>query len=100
MPNKQSALRDNQSIPADGLHKRTDDRHRIGTDAKGRAHYADPILGAVWVTVNGELAHVEPTRGVERWVNYTTKRVGWDDCRYSTESTAEWLAGALTEVGE
>ena len=83
------------TISAEELSARTDDRHALGTDAKARRHYADPILGAVWVTVDDQIAHVEETQDVERWVAYTTERVGWTDCRYSTKSTAEWLADNL-----
>ena len=80
------------TIPAEELSARTDTWHRLGTDAKARRHYADPILGVVWVTVDDQIAHVEKTQGVERWIAYTAEHVGWKDCRYSTKSTAEWLA--------
>ena len=80
------------TISAEELSARTDDRHALGIDAKARRHYADPILGAVWVTVNDQIAHVE------RWVSYTAEHVGWEDCRYSTKSTAEWLADNLANT--
>ena len=86
------------SISAEELSARTDDRHSLGIDAKARQHYVDPLLGAVWVTVDDQIAHVEETKDVERWVTYTAEHVGWEDCRYSTKSTAKWLADALTDT--
>lgn len=86
------------TISAEELSARTDDRHSLGTDAKARHHYADPILGAVWVTVDDQIAHVEETQDVEQWVTYTAEHVGWTDCQYSTKSTAEWLADTLANA--
>ena len=86
------------SISAQELSARTDDRHALGTDAKARRHYADPILGAVWVTVDDQIVHVEETQDVERWVYYTAEHVGWKDCRYSTKPTAEWLTDILANT--
>ena len=86
------------TISAEELSARTDDRHSLGIDAKARHHYADPILGAVWVTVDDQIAHVEQTEDIERWVNYTAEHVGWEDCRYSIQSTAEWLVDILAET--
>ena len=86
------------TISTQELSARTDSRHCLGTDAKARRHYADPILGAVWVTVEDQIAHVEETQDVERWVTYTAENVGWKDCRYSTKSTAEWLADNLANT--
>ena len=85
------------TISAEELSARTDDRHSLGIDAKARQHYADPILGAVWVTVDDQIAHVEQTQNVERWVTYTAEHVGWEDCRYSTKSTAKWLANIFAD---
>ena len=86
------------TISTQELSARTDSRHCLGTDAKARRHYADPILGAVWVIVDDQIAHIEQTQDVERWVTYTAEHVGWTDCRYSTKSTAEWLTAALADT--
>ena len=86
------------TISAQELSARTDTWHRLGTDTKARRHYADPLLGAVWVTVDDRIAHVEQTGDVEQWVHYTAEHVGWKDCQYSTKSTAEWLADILTDT--
>ena len=86
------------SISAEELSARTDSRHCLGTDSKARRHYTDPILGAVWVTADDQIAHVEETQDVERWITYTAEHVGWKDCRYSTKSTAEWLADNLANA--
>ena len=86
------------TISAQELSARTDTRHRLGTDAKARRHYADPILGAVWVTVDNQIAHIEQTQDVERWVTYTAEHVGWKYCRYSTKSTAEWIADTIADA--
>lgn len=88
------------TIRAEELSARTDDRHVLGIDTKARHHYADPILGAVWVTVDDQIAHIERTDNVEQWVAYTAEHVGWDECRYSTKSTAEWLAEILTTTAQ
>ena len=86
------------TISAEELSARTDSWHRLGIDAKARRHYADPLLGAVWVTVDDQIAHVEETQDVERWVAYTAEHVGWTDCRYSTKSTAEWLTDNIVDT--
>ena len=77
------------SICTKELSARTDAYHH---------HYADPLLGAVWVTHNNEIAHVEPTQEIEQWVTYTSEKVGWTQCNYSTQSLAEWLATTLQEA--
>ena len=84
-------------LPREELSVRTDDRHQIGIDAKDRHHYVDPLLGVIWVTIDDKIAHVEPTHEVERWVTYTADHVGWTTCNYSSQSTADWLATALTQ---
>jgi hypothetical protein len=78
--------------------RRTDDRHRLGTDAKGRTHYADAVLGAIWVTTNDEIAHIEQTDAIAQWVAYTREHVGWQNCQYSTQPTGEWLVDTLAEA--
>ena len=86
------------TITTQELDDRTDSYHHLGTDSKDRHHYADPLLGAVWVTLNDEIAHVEPTKEIEQWVTYTSEHVGWAQCNYSTQSLAEWLATTLQEA--
>lgn len=81
------------------LNARTDDRHRLGTDAKGRDHYVDAHLGVVWVTADDSIEHIEQTSDVSGWVAYTRERVGWQDCRYSDESIVEWLDQELARMG-
>lgn len=76
----------------------TDDRHCLGRDAKGRLHYCDAVLGVVWVVVDSTIAHIEQTRDIGRWVDYTTTQVGWDECRYDESSLAVWLSDALSGV--
>lgn len=76
----------------------TDDRHCLGRDAEGRAHYCDVTAGVVWVVVGDEIVHVEQTKEIARWVDYTATHVGWDVCRYDNCSLSEWLADTLSEV--
>ena len=86
-----------QYFSIDQLFARTNTYHHLGIDSKNRHHYADPLLGAVWVTIDDEIAHIESTKAIEQWVTYTSEYVGWSTCNYSTQSLAEWLATALQE---
>lgn len=81
-------------IVTEELDGRTDRRHRIGVDSKGRAHYADAALGAVWVVVDEEIAHVE-SASVSEWVEFVADGVGWESCTYDDRPLGEWLADAL-----
>lgn len=85
-------------IDTDALEKRTDRHHYLGTDAKGRRHYVDAQLGAVWVAVDGEIPHIERTHDVSGWVEFTADHVGWRNCTYSDEPLDEWLAAELAEA--
>lgn len=85
-------------ITTEELTERTDQRHKIGVDSKGRDHYADTALGAVWV-VDDEIAHVEAGASVSEWVDYVADGVGWETCTYDDRPFAEWLADALDKAG-
>lgn len=77
------------------ISRRTNRHHFIGVDSDGRDHYADPLIDHVWTVVNGEVEKIVKTKSVERWVDHINEEVGWENCRYSTESTAEWLANEI-----
>jgi len=46
------------NISRDKLNARTDERHRLGTDAADRDHYLDQQLSAIWVVDGDDIVHV------------------------------------------
>jgi len=84
------------NISRDKLNARTDERHRLGTDAADRDHYLDQQLSAIWVVDGDDIVHVEETTAVGEWVDHVADDCGWLDCRYSGHTLAESLAVALS----
>jgi hypothetical protein len=79
------------------IQERTDERHRLGTDAAARDHYVDQQLSAIWVVDDGDIVHVEQTDAVGAWVEFVADDCGWLDCHYSDQSLAAHLLNALTQ---
>jgi len=84
------------NISRDKLNARTDERHRLGTDAEDRDHYVDQQLSAIWVLYDDDVVHVEETTAVSAWVDHVADDCGWLDCRYSDGTLFESLAVALS----
>lgn len=82
-------------IDREQLRSRTIDRKQVGIDAKGRAHYFDPVLGMVWVTVNQEIAHVEVAE-LENWMDFVSDRVGWREQYYDNRDLVEHILDTLS----
>jgi hypothetical protein len=83
-------------IPRQELDARTDERHRLGTDAADRDHYVDQQLSAIWVVDGDDIVHVEETTAVGAWVDHVGDDCGWLDCHYSDGTLVESLAVALS----
>lgn len=71
------------------------DKQPLGTDAKGRDHYWCPVRGRVWVTVDGEIEHIEQVQDLGNWVEFVAERVGWDSVRYTRTDPVAQIAGQL-----
>jgi hypothetical protein len=84
------------TISRDKLNARTDERHRLGTDAEDRDHYVDQQLSAIWVLDGDDVVHVEETTAVSAWVDHVADDCGWLDCHYSDGTLFESLAVALS----
>lgn len=82
-------------IDREQLRSRTIDRKQVGIDAKGRAHYFDPVLGMVWVTDNQEIAHVEDAE-LENWMDFVSDRVEWREQYYDDRSLIEHVLDTLS----
>ena len=82
------------------LDARTDRRHYLGTDSKGRNHYCDAQRHVVWVVVDDTLAHAEST-SVSTWVEYIIAHdaVSWEACTYDDRSFVVWLTDTLKKGG-
>ena len=74
---------------------RTDKHHRFGIDAESRTHYQDAQLGAVWVTHEGDLVHIQPEADLRSWVHFVCEEIGWESLSYSEQSTATWLTDCI-----
>ena len=81
-------------IDREQLQARTIDQKQVGIDAKGRAHYFDPVLGMIWVTVDQEIAHVEETE-LEQWIDFVSDRVGWREQYYDDRDLVEHILATL-----
>jgi len=88
----------NHNVSRDKLNARTDERHRLGTDAADRDHYVDQQLSVIWVVDANGIVHVEHTDAVSAWVDHVATDCGWLDCHYSDTSLAEDLTAALQEA--
>ncbi|UWG49274.1 hypothetical protein AArcCO_4099 (plasmid) [Halalkaliarchaeum sp. AArc-CO] len=82
-------------VEQEALQSRTVDRKRVGIDAKGRPHYFDPLLGVVWVTVDGEIAHIEEA-GLENWMDFVSTQVGWREQYYDDRTLAEHILDTIS----
>lgn len=83
---------ENDSVTEADVEPRTNDHHYLGTDTKNRTHYADRVLGAIWVTVDDQIVHIEATTALREWVEHIADVAGWKDCRFATHGPVEHIA--------
>lgn len=77
------------------------DRYRIGTDARGRAHFYHPVHAVIWVMADDSTLEVAyRSRDLGAWRDYVAEECGWVRHSISDVSTPELAASALAEAAQ
>ena len=75
-------MNDNESNPQDYSDRALEHAGVIGYDAKGRAHKYNRVTATIFVTIDGDVVHVEQLSRsrVGQWIDHADETVGWLDC--------------------
>ena len=75
-------MNDNEANPQDYSDRALEYAGVIGYDAKGRAHKYNRVTATIFVTIDGDVVHVEQLSRshMGQWIDYVEDEVGWLDC--------------------